>query len=177
MYAYQVGQPYNQNRQQWPEVIQYNYRGGEHELVLFLNSPTADEIRDVAKGEARFALYAKDSQIVLLFKFGDSIAWSDAPYTYHRIPADQQQRAPEITAKDFVLLHVILVDAATGIIKALRVIGMQPPFAQALHRAINTQADMVWDPAEYDRQLQALFRKYNSHQLAQVSKVKFSSKL
>ncbi len=175
MHAYTVGEIYNPNRRKWPEVIQYNYRGGEHELVLFLNSPTTEEIKDISNGDARFALYAKDSLVVLLFKFGNAIQWSDAPYSYHRLPADQQQRPPEITAKDFVLLHIVLVDAATGVIKALRAIGMPPPFAQALHQSINTQADMMWDAAEYDRQLQALFSQYDSRNLAQLSKIKFTS--
>jgi len=176
MYAYQVGQPYNPNVPQFPEVIQYNYRGGEHELVLFLNNPSAEEINDVAKGEARFALYADKDLIFLLFKFGNAIDWSDAPYSYHLVPADQQQRAPETSVRDYVLLHVILVDAACGIVKALRVIGMQPPFAQALHRAINAQANMEWNSREYAHNLRALYDKYNSHQMVQLSKIKFTSK-
>ena len=175
MHAYTVGKPYNPNRQEWPEVIQYNFRGGEHELVLFLNAPTPEELNDVSSGEAQFALYARDSQILMLCKFGDAIAWSDAPYTWHRVRADERQRAPEIAAKDFVFLHIVLVDAATGIIRVLRAITMPPAFAQALHQVINAQADMDWDVNEYDYQLTYLLEAYSSKELAQLAKVRFSS--
>lgn len=52
MHAYEVGQLYHPSLRSWPETPQYNYRSGEHELVLFLASPSLREVEDVREGEA-----------------------------------------------------------------------------------------------------------------------------
>lgn len=52
MHRYEVGQPYHPSRRAWPEGAQYNYRQGQHELVLFFQSPTTREIEAVRHGQA-----------------------------------------------------------------------------------------------------------------------------
>lgn len=174
MYTYEVGKPYVPGRRTWPEVVQYNYRGGEHELVLFFNQPTAAEISDIRRGRAEFALYISGKQIVMLYRFGQSIPWSDAPYSIHLVPFEQRTLPPETGPEEHALLQIILVDAGTGIIKAMRVVSMSPDFTQTLHNAIRKQFDQPFTRSAYNGELEKLFARYSSADLAKMAQIRFS---
>lgn len=175
MHLYTVGKPYS-SRTRWPELAQYNYRGGDHELVLFLNNSTPSEIRDVGKGEAQFALYVERSLIIMLYKFGKSIPWSDAPFSIHLVPADQRILPPPVTGDyDGALLHILLVDASNGILKAMRALSLSAEFTTALHHAITEQAKMPFSQAAYNKELNGLYAGYSSDELAQMAPIHYTS--
>lgn len=56
-HLYEVGKLYSPNRTKWPENVEYNHRGGAHELRLFYPGPTTKEVSDVQSGQVRLALY------------------------------------------------------------------------------------------------------------------------
>ncbi len=145
MHLYEVGQLYNPKRTSWPECAQFNYRGGEYELVLFYNQPAADEVRDIRSALSQFALVVIDRMIFLLYKFGLG-QWSDAPYSWWMVPPDQRTIPNhEPGSEERILLQIILVDAATGIIKVLRAVSFSPAFSQALNQAVRDQATSEFD--------------------------------
>ena len=161
MPTYSVDALYNPNRTSWPECAQYNYRGGEHELLLFWRAPARDEVNDVRKGEAEFALLVEGDVVWLLYRFGNSVRWSDAPFTIHRVPeAERALPTVALGAKQRALLHVTLVDAGTGRVKVLRAISLSHEFSIALHEAILAQAATLWDSASYDVQVDAAYERY-----------------
>lgn len=163
MHELRVGQPYHPGRQSWPEVAQYQHRGGGHELLLCLACPTGTEVEAVRRGEAEFALYAHEDLIVLLYRFGAAgrgIPWSDAPYSWHLVPAGERALPPDVAGNERALLTVVLVDAATGIIRALRVVSWSPAFTAAVHAAIRAQAARPWSEAVYDAALDLLYARY-----------------
>lgn len=170
-----VGQPYNPKRSIWPEGAQYNYRAGLHELVLFYRQPRAREVRDISKGIAQFALYADGDQIILLYRFGIE-AWSEAPYSWHRVSAEEQ----ELPGLDFppdmgASLTIILVDASTGIIRAMRLIGLGRDFTLALHHAIRDQAALPYNREQYEANLARLQSRYTERNLAELSKAHYNA--
>jgi hypothetical protein len=174
MHTYEVGKLYTE-RANWPELAQYNYRGGEHELVLFLNRPTSDEIQSVRRGRAEFALFVKHSLIILLYRFDPALPWSDAPYSIHLVPPEQRTVPARTSAGQMALLHIVLVDASSGITRALRVISMPPDFTQVLHKAIQEQAKLPFTRSAYNGELEALYQRYPSADLAKMAAVRFSS--
>ena len=162
MYRYVVGQPYIPGRTSYPEAIQYNYRGG-HELLAWLQSPTAREVRDWRQGVAQFALYVEQPVIVLLHRFGDQ-PWSDSPFAWHRVPEDERHLPPTGQEMEMreprALLQVTLVDADTGIVRVLRAVSWSPAFTAAVHLAIHDQAAAPWDSDAYDAALAAIYARY-----------------
>ena len=163
MHLIEVGQPYSQTRRTWPETVQYNFRGGSHELVLFYASPHPAEVAGVQTGRAAFALATYMDLIFLCYKFGD-LPWSDAAYSWHLVSEEDREPAPDWPEKDArALLTTILVDAKTGIVRALRASTFSPAFTRALHDAIRAQAARPWPGhEEYERQ----GRRYTSAQIA-----------
>lgn len=176
LHAYRVGQLYNDQRTTWPEAGQYQFRAGGHELLLFWRSPSEREVRDVARGDAEFALYVAPPLLVFLYRFG-RMDWSDAPYSWHLVPAAERTLPePAHLAEPHALLSVVLVDAESGIIRSLRALSMQPAFTAALSLAIRDQAAEPWDTARYDAALAELYRRYpHSDNLAARAQSRFLS--
>jgi hypothetical protein len=64
------------------------------------------------------------------------------------------------------MLHVIFIDANTGIVEALRVLTFSHSFTKRLHKAIREQAARPF-PDHYDQQAKLLFVNYSTKQLRQ----------
>lgn len=157
-----VGQPYIPGRTEFPEAVQYQYRSGAHELLMWLRSPSPREVQSIRRGSCSFALYTEGDLLVFLYEFEPAIPWSDAPFSIHLLPEDQRTIPPPAEmAEPRALLQIVLVDAATGLVQVLRAVTFSPAFTAALHLAIRRQAERGWPgDAEYDRQLQALYRRF-----------------
>jgi hypothetical protein len=165
-YHYVVGELYNPDRSSWPEAVQYNLCWGRHELVMFIGSPTPSEIGAVRSGRAEFALLVEGPILFFLYSFephfaGRGIDWSEAPFSWHLVP-ENQRTLPDVqsTPEARGVLRIILVDAHTGIVKALRTVNLAQEFTEQLRQAIQEQAAKAWNAEEYDQALAAAYRKY-----------------
>lgn len=164
MVIYKVGEPYSSTKTHWPEGIDYNYRAGQHELRLFRRTPSPQEITDVKSGESRFALAVERDIIFFCYKFGQG-PWGDCGFSIHLVP-EAERILPELPAEnERVLLTTLLIDAETGLLKAIRVVSLSPKFTRKLHQAILDQAARPF-PDDYDRQAEATYRRYTSARLA-----------
>lgn len=165
MHVYEVGKPYIPGRTQWPEIGEYNFRGGEHELRLFFSQPSAQEIANVARGRAEFGLFVEDEQIIFLYRFGHG-EWSDAPFSIHRVPASERVLPQPLSGEQRMALNVMLVSADDGIVRALRFVSFSPEFSQRLHAALQAQAALPFDQAAYDANLARIYELNTSPGLA-----------
>jgi hypothetical protein len=127
MRVYSVGGFYHPERRSWPEAVQYNFRDGYHELLIILDKPSKDEILAVRKAPAKIGVVVDGPVIDLLYQFGHELT-GDAPYSWHLV-SPEGQVPPQIMVKETAraMLTTILVDASTGIIKALRMGTMSLP--------------------------------------------------
>lgn len=136
----QVGKPYNPKVRRWPETIEYNYRGGEHELLLLFGAPGAAEREGVASGAIELALLVHGPVIAMLIQVGqdgDALPWSDALFHVSNLPPGDYRPPP---AESQAAFRVVLIDADTGIIEAMRYFLLPEQFTAALHAAIREQA-------------------------------------
>jgi len=170
MYAYEVGKLYNPNRNVWPEAVQYSFRGGGHELVLFYRRPTASEIQDVRTGKAEFALAVYEDVLFFVSNFGGVDHWDDSPFSIHLVPEAERTLPPtELTPETRALLAVILVDASSGIIRAMRQVTLSPAFTAKLYELLRAQAARPFPgQVRYDQQIAHYYRRYNSGQMANM---------
>jgi hypothetical protein len=92
------------------------------------------------------------------------VPWGDAPYTPHLLPADQEPDLVLFTsAEQRLLLQVVLVDAATAEVKAMRGVSLSPEFSRALAAAVQAQALRPWRGRDdYDRQLAEVYQRFPS---------------
>ena len=153
--TYTVGKLYNPNLTSWPQTAQFNYRCGAAELCLFYDSPGNFEIASIREGIARFALVPYHDVVFLLYKFGEEVNWSDAPYSWWLLPESERIPPPTgLTPQTRALLHVMLINSSDGILKAVRVTTLSPAFTRTLFSDVRRQIARGW-PGEqaYDRQI------------------------
>lgn len=162
MYLYLVGQPHSPGHTNWPEGSEYSYRRGAHHLRLFFRNPSPHEIEAVQEGKAQFAFTVHRSAILLLFRFGDEDIWGDAPYSWHLVPAAERTLPhPPHSPEERALVHVLLVDAHSGIIRAQRYLTFSPDFTALLHDAITKQAVSPWPGRlTHDHDVDDVFHRY-----------------
>lgn len=171
LHEYAVGQLYNPSKTSWPEGVTYNYRGGGHELIMFLSCPSPEEVYGITKGKAEFGLLVQKETIFFLYQFDHGmkpygLPWSDASFQWWlNKPEDRTLPNPEPTDLERALLFVCVVDADTGIIAGMRSVTLSPEFTAALHKAIRQQARTAWEgQMKYDHALARLYARYPTTQ-------------
>lgn len=174
MHHLRVGEPYSVTRTRWPQGSDYNFRCGHHELRLFLPDLSNEEIEAVRAGRAEFRLFTREGLLVLLYRFGD-MPWSDASYNWHLV-SEEERIPPEapVDESQGAALTVLLIEANTGILKVIRLIGLGHEFTLALHAEIRKQIAEAFDREEYLRRVELVYRMYSSDQMAQVARIKFA---
>jgi len=163
-----VGQPLEPGVTRYEELPEYNYRNGEHRLLLFMENITLDELAAVREGDAKFAFTVIGDVLIFQYRFGSALPWSDAAYTWHRVPEEEQIRPPALEGPQRAALLIILVEATTGIVQALRMVSLSPTMSRRLHEAINRQAAAPL-PADYDDQIRRIFERFTSKELRDLA--------
>ena len=156
-----IGKPLFEGRNELPEAIEYNYQAGDHTLLLSMKNLHPSEIKAVREEPTEFGLYCEDGIIYLLYRFGEILPWWNVAEEARRIPEPRKNPAERI------LLKIILVEASTGIVKAIRVTTFSPEFTERLHRAIRGQAaGKELSREEFTTRSLKIYEKYSPAELA-----------
>ncbi|MBA4184972.1 MAG: hypothetical protein H0X49_13340 [Acidobacteria bacterium] len=169
-----IGKPLFEGRTELPEAIEYNYQAGDHTLLLSMENLHPREIEAVRQDEAKFGLYCENSILFLLYRFGDALPWSDSAFSWWNV-AEEDRRIPSPPENPAtrILLKIILVEAATGIVKAIRVTTLSPVFTEKLHDAIREQATSEeFSRTEFVSRSLQIYQKYTPAELAANAVVK-----
>ncbi len=169
-----LGKPLFEGRKELPEAIEYNYQAGDHTLLLSMKSLHPKEIEAVREETSEFGLYCENGIIFLLYRFGETLPWSDSAFSWWNV-ATEDRRLPALRENpgERILLKIILVEAMSGIVKAIRVTTFSPEFTEKLHEAIRRQAaDGEFTREEFVTRSLAVYEKRTPAELADKSIVK-----
>jgi hypothetical protein len=169
MHAIVIGQQYDPSMPEWPEGCHYNFDESGHWLHLMWSHPIELEISSVQSGRAQFGLYIQDTCIFILHQFGET-PWNDAAYSIHLVAPDRRQ-LPEIDPRLHALLKIILIDSATGVVKAIRALTFSAEFTFRLHKAIAWQGEQPWDAAKHDEIIKSVYSNYQTTDLVQRAEI------
>jgi hypothetical protein len=168
-----VGEPYMGKKRGWIEGVQYNFDQAGHILQMFFARPTVKEVEAIRTGKIDLALYTTTDRAVILLAYkAPGIPWSDAPYTWHRVPAERQVIPPALEGEQRAMLEIHLVDTATGLLRAMRRVSMAPEFSAHLHQMIAEQAATEADLSLYDRRLDGIYAKMDAETIASMAQVR-----
>ena len=168
MHIVAIGKPLFEGRTELPEAIEYNYQSGDHTLLLSMKNLHPKEIEAVREAEAEFGLYCENGIVFLLYRFGAHLPWSDSAFSWWNVAEeDRQIPAPQANPAERILLKIILVEAATGIVKAIRVTTFSPAFTERLHDAIRQQAkDEPFSRDEFVGRSLQIYKKFTPAEFA-----------
>lgn len=181
MYLYEVEKLYHPGKTRWPEGAEYAYRDGGHVLLLFFAGPSEQEIEGVRSGAAEFAAAYEEGLVILLYHIaGVTSAWSDQCFYFWLEPEGRRQLPnPEPGEEERALLSIFLVDANTGILRALRTLTLPPAVTHALHEGIREQARETKPPSPqvtnmlYMKRSQRLYQRFRqSSDLLRVARAR-----
>ncbi len=167
MYKYEVGQVVDNFKNHAEETL-FDIDDSGATMLVFFKNPTPSEIEQFKSGknfEIRFTeLYGV---IMITVKIGD-LHWMDAPYTPHlsknlttfQIPNEGQGLG----------LTLFLIDASTGEIKHIKLLGLSEQFTRQLFGLIMEQKQKDFNIAEYNNALNRIFSAYKTSQIVKLSK-------
>jgi hypothetical protein len=160
-YTLKEGEPYLPGKTVWPEAVEYNYFSNNHELRFFLKNPTRYVTEVIRKMPLQLGLFVQDDIILMVYRFTDYKkkmipVHGYSPFSIHMVP-ENLRTIPEAPADDEheELIFIHLVDADTGILKAMRSVNLSPEFSAALCSAIIRQASVPLTD-DYNERLKAL---------------------
>lgn len=159
-----VGHRFDPRLGRWPEATHYGWDPGHapapmHALTVFAERPTPAERTAFSRGgRVELALVVSSPAIALLWRGAGWPRWSDGHFSWHALPVERRAlpSVGDIADGTGVPLQMVLVDAADGIVRAIRVVAMPGTFARELHRAIVAQAEAPYDAAAYDAEVRRI---------------------
>ncbi len=136
---------------------QLSLSGSSPELHLVFDGIQPAELNAIKAGKAEFGVYAEDEHLFFLYRFGSTvIPWSDVPYHVALENKHRPVNLQLLTEQSRAVLVVILVDAKTSAIRALRQVTLTPEVTRALWQTVLLQ-DQKATPPDYDNQLAAVW--------------------
>lgn len=138
------------------------------ELLVCFGSPTEKEVQEIKEGPAQFGMFTRSNIIFILAKFG-SMAWMDAPF--HVGLAKNLTRLQDVEQGTGYGCTIIFVDSNTGIIKALRYVGLSTEFSKRLKYNIEEQMTDKFDETTYDAKLAGIMRTHTTKDMVRFSEV------
>lgn len=162
----EVGKPLGGRQAPRPEGVIYQLEAGGHTVYAVLDDPSDAEVKAYRFGKVELAAYVEQPAIFVLMQVG-ILPWCDAPYSWHLVPEAHRptfEAKPDgvLQASERELLTVILIDARTSIVRALRTVSMPQDVSEAIRSAMRTQATAPWDPRAYDAALARITRTHET---------------
>lgn len=165
-----VGKPYGGSIRTEGGKFEYN-RG--FSLNIFLKDLSSDEIIDIKKGKSQFGITLLEGILFFTYSFGAAIEISDAPFHFGLYGDERIKDVPiEIEDGKGVALNIMAVDARTGIVKALRLIGLSTEVSRKLIEICHNQCKVEISRGQFDKYLNSVQSFYTSQELYEMAILK-----
>jgi hypothetical protein len=165
----EVGKLFRPDVYSYPEQVQFEFEQSGPSLYIYFSQPTIKEIEAVRSGKFKIGFYETESIIFILVKF-EGMNWIDAPYTVHLSPPFEFMEELDSSPMLGFGLQIFLVDAATGILKVIRYVGLGHDFSVRLRDGILRQKGIPFDKGTYGFRLNEIYRRYSTDQLVDYAK-------
>lgn len=163
----EVGKLFDEDVTRYREGCKFDITDSGAELYLYFNNVEKNEINDCKEGDLLFNFVKLDNIIFFIAKIGN-MQTLDCPFSIHL--------SKNLTHIDYVkegkglALTIYLIEANTGILKSIRLIGLNSKFSYNLVDTIKEQGNEKFDISEYDYNLSEIYQKYSTKDLERMSR-------
>jgi hypothetical protein len=92
--------------------------------------------------------------------------------SFHLVPVEERSLPPDhLSPQTRAVVTVLLIEAQSGIVQAIRVVTLSPAFTRRLFEAIRQQAQQPFDLGYYDAVLAAVYERCSSEELARQAEL------
>lgn len=167
MYKYEVGQVV-ENFKHHAEGTQFDLSDDGATMIVFFNQPTNDEIEQFKEGKNFEIRFVELKDVIIITSKIGNLNWMDAPYTPHLSKNLTKFQFPN--EKEGLGLTLMLVDAATGTIKHMKMLGLSARFTKRLFGSVMELKMKEFNLAEYNRSVDMIFNTYETKQIIKMSR-------
>jgi hypothetical protein len=161
----EVGQLFEPGTTHYQEEIKFEFTQGGPILLIFFDHLKQKEIDAVRSGKLKFGFYEYGNVIFTLAKF-EGIPWMDAPYNVHLSPPFEFAEELDTDERLGFGLQIYLVDANTGILQAIRLVGLDHNFSFKFREAILKQKAAPFNSDTYNFKINDAYNRYKPDDLA-----------
>jgi len=165
----EVGKPIEGCIKQYQEGVKFDFDNSGAVLFIMFRDPTNQEIESIRKGRLQIGICTLSNIIFMLFKFGN-LNWIDAPFDIH-LAQNQSFLNVEMNESQGFGMSMFLVDASTGILQAMRLIGWPHRLSQIFIEEAKKQVEQAFEQSEYDRKIDAVYMKYSTNDLVRFGQI------
>lgn len=168
MQILKVGELLAPGKTSYQEASWLDYTETGPVLMMAINRPSPKEIEAVKSGRIELALYEADPILWFLYKIRGFGPWSDCPFSIRLYDGKGRKFdwSEEIEEGTGLGLQIVLVDAGTGIVKVLRLVGMSTKFSREFRAMILRQLERPFDAEKYNREINRVYARLSSDDLA-----------
>lgn len=167
MEKYEVGQIIGRFKNH-PEGIYFDIDDSGATLLVFFKNPTSNEIEQFKSGKSFEIRFTELYNIIMITAKIGSLNWVDAPYTPHLSKNLTKFKIPD--NNQGLGLTLILVNAITGEIKHIRLLGLSERFTKELFGVVMEHKIREFDKTEYKNSLNRIFSTYKTSQIVKLCK-------
>ena len=150
-----------------PEGVQFDMDDSGATMIVFFNRPDQNEIAQFKAGKDFEIRFTELSNVIMITTKIGNLNWMDAPYNVHLSRNLEKYTLPN---EEFGLaLTLMLVDADSGEIKTMRLMGLSTNFTRKFFGAAMDQKITVFDKDEYQRRVQNIYAKYDTNKIVKMS--------
>lgn len=150
------------------ENVKFDIANDGAMLVVFFRDPKQHEIDQFKAREPFEIRFLQLHGVIFLTVKVGSLAWMDAPYNPHL--SKNLTELQYIDNGQGLAMQLVLVDAVTGQIKHMRLLGLSERFTLSLYQATKEELEKPFDYTNYTTQLSELFQNYTTKRLVLLSK-------
>lgn len=167
MYKYEVGQVIDAFKNHG-EGMSFNLSDDGATMIVFFNRPTSDEIEQF-KAEKSFEIrFVELKDVIMITAKIGNLNWMDAPYTPHLSKHLTKYQLPN--ENEGLGLSLVLVDAVSGEIKHMKLLGMSERFTKKLFGAVMELKMKEFDEKRYIAAFNAIFACYGTREIVKMSR-------
>lgn len=142
--------------------MRFHFDNNGGTLLIHYNFPTLEE-KQAFKDKISIRFAIANELIFILVRMGN-LNWSDCVYYRHN-HKEKEINFPVISDNMGILIHVMFIDATTGILLAQKVIGCETDGSRKFIEAIKNQKEIN----SYDEVLKKTLRFYSTSYLVENS--------
>ncbi|VYT33078.1 Uncharacterised protein [Tyzzerella nexilis] len=166
MFKYEVGQVL-ENFKNHEEGVQFDISDDGATMIVFFNTPTQEEIEQFKSGKNFEIRFTTMYDVIMITTKIGNLNWMDAPYTPHLSKNLTKYQLPN--TEQGLSLTLILVDANSGEIKQMRLLGLSERFTKNLFGCTMELKMKEFDKNNYANTLNKIFSTYDTKQLVKIS--------
>mgnify|MGYP006987787362 CR=1 FL=1 len=149
------------------ESVVFDFDDAGAKMLVFFARPTTEEISQFESGKEFQIKFVELKNVIMVMAKIGNLEWVDAPYSPHLSPNLTQ--FPITNNGQGLALTLILIDAVTGQVKKVRLLGLTENFSKKFIGTVIQNKEKPFNKSEYDMNISRIYMRYSTKDLTKLT--------